>query len=75
MGRCFGKTPKDKLGSQKWNNSFTFIQANINFEYLFRKNTNDFDLTRAVLKFNKNKVVKYPNCLGTIETDIREIGM
>ena len=50
------------------------MQSNIKFEYVIRKDHVGHDLTRAVLKFDKNTVVMYPNCLRAIETDIREVG-
>ena len=56
------------------NASVDILQSNIKFEYVIRKDHVGHDLTRAVLKFDKNAVVMYPNCLRAIETDIREVG-
>jgi len=46
--------------------------TNVRVEYMYRILTDDFDMTRAVLKFNKNQVVKYPNCLGSIQLKLTE---
>ena len=52
---------------------YFIFQSLVKVEYFYRNQTDDFDLTKAVVKFNKNAVVKNPDCLKQIKLEIKQL--
>ena len=52
-------------------NLIIYSQSKVKVEYMYNNLTKDHDLSKAVIKFGVNDLVKYPNCLKRIDVSGR----